>query len=58
MLTEAFMFNSCDFSSVMKTLYNFWLYDLCNVYFESLKPVIYGEDEEAKAVSRNVLCPV
>ena len=45
-------------SSVMKALYNFLLYDLCDIYFEALKPVIYGEDEEAKTVSRNVLYPV
>ena len=40
-------FESYDFGSVTKALYNFWLYDLCDVYFEALKPV-----------SRNVLYPV
>ncbi len=50
-------FDNYDFSSVTKALYNFWLYDLCDVYFEALKPVIYGEDGDAKLVSRNVLYP-
>ena len=47
-----------DFSAATKALYNFWLYELCDVYFESLKPVVYGENEEAKTVSRNVLYPM
>ena len=48
-------FESYDFSSATKALFNFWLYDLCDVYFEALKSVIHGEDEEAKTVSCNVL---
>ena len=51
-------FGLYDFSGATKALYNFWLYDLCDVYFEALKPVVYGEDEEAKTVSRNVLYPL
>ena len=51
-------FGRYDFSGATKALYNFWLYDLCDVYFEALKPVVYGEDEEAKTVSRNVLYPL
>ena len=50
-------FKEYDFPVATTALYNFWLYELCDVYFESLKPVVYGEDEEAKLVSRNVLYP-
>ena len=51
-------FQEYDFPVATTALYNFWLYELCDVYFESLKPVVYGEDEEAKLVSRNVLYPL
>lgn len=51
-------FDDYDFGAATRALYNFFLYELCDVYFESLKPVAYGENEEAKVVSRNVLYPV
>ena len=50
-------FRDYDFTVTTTALYNFWLYELCDVYFESLKPIVYGGDEEAKVVSRNVLYP-
>ena len=50
-------FHEYDFPTSTTALYNFWLYELCDVYFEALKPVVYGGDEQAKAVSRNVLYP-
>lgn len=50
-------FHDYDFPVGTTALYNFWVYELCDVYFESLKPVVYGEDQEAKDVSRNVLYP-
>lgn len=50
-------FQDYDFPVATTALYNFWLYELCDVYFESLKPIVYGEDQEAKSVSRNVLYP-
>ena len=52
-------FRDYDFPVATTALYDFWVYELCDVYFEALKPVIYyGKDEEAKEISRNVLYPV
>lgn len=49
-------FQDYDFPVATTALYNFWVYELCDVYFEALKPVVYtGTDEEAKDISRNVL---
>ena len=36
-------------------LYNFWLYDLCDVYLEYLKPVFSGQDSGAVITARTVL---
>ncbi|KAK7094600.1 valine--tRNA ligase-like [Littorina saxatilis] len=44
-----------DFPMVTTAIYNFWLYELCDWYLECIKPVLYGTEEEAKAVCRNVL---
>lgn len=47
-----------EFPVATTALYNFWVYELCDVYFEALKPVVYyGKDEGAKNISRNVLYP-
>ncbi|CAH1785803.1 unnamed protein product [Owenia fusiformis] len=48
-------FAKYDFQSTTTACYNFWLYELCDVYLESLKNTLYGDDESAKAISRNVL---
>lgn len=44
-----------DFPTVTSAIYSFWLYDLCDIYLESLKPILYGTDEAAKEASRQVL---
>uniref|UniRef100_A0A131XVK0 Valine--tRNA ligase n=1 Tax=Ixodes ricinus TaxID=34613 RepID=A0A131XVK0_IXORI len=44
-----------DFPQVTTAIYSFWLYELCDVYLESLKPVFQGSDAEAKVVSSEVL---
>lgn len=31
-------FEAYDLSEVVTAVYNFWLYDLCDVYLESIKP--------------------
>eukprot|EP00004_Rigifila_ramosa_P025337 TRINITY_DN7561_c0_g1_i1.p1 TRINITY_DN7561_c0_g1~~TRINITY_DN7561_c0_g1_i1.p1 ORF type:complete len:423 (-),score=116.71 TRINITY_DN7561_c0_g1_i1:22-1290(-) len=41
-------------------IFNFWLYELCDVYLEGIKPVMYASDDDAAAVeqkkiTRNVL---
>ncbi|XP_076436841.1 valine--tRNA ligase-like [Babylonia areolata] len=48
-------FETYDFPSATTAMYNFWLYELCDWYLESIKPVLYGDDEEAKGVCRQVL---
>ena len=50
-------FSDYDFPLVTTALYNFWLYELCDVYLEYLKPIVYGDQEEAKAAARNTLYP-
>ncbi|XP_035683587.1 valine--tRNA ligase-like isoform X1 [Branchiostoma floridae] len=48
-------FESYDFPLVTNGIYNFWLYDLCDKYLESIKPIIYGKDEAAKETTRQTL---
>lgn len=48
-------FVSYDFPQVTTAIYNFWLYELCDVYLESLKPVFQGSDAEARRSSSQVL---
>jgi len=48
-------FTSYDFPLATTACYNFWLYDLCDVYLESIKPVFSGGDEARSAAVREVL---
>ncbi|XP_078502147.1 valine--tRNA ligase isoform X1 [Lissotriton helveticus] len=48
-------FESYDFPTITTAIYNFWLYELCDVYLECLKPVFFGTDERAILVARNTL---
>ncbi|XP_050307402.1 valine--tRNA ligase [Anthonomus grandis grandis] len=41
-------FENYDFVLATTAIYNLWLYDLCDVYLEYLKPVFFGSDETAK----------
>ena len=50
-------FAEYDFPLVTSAIYNFWVYELCDVYIESLKPTLYGEDQATKIVARNILYP-
>ncbi len=43
------------FPQATSALYNFWLYELCDVYLECLKPIFQGSDAGAAATARNVL---
>lgn len=36
-------------------LYDFWLKELADIYIESLKPVMKGDNEESKVAARNTL---
>ncbi|KAK8402179.1 hypothetical protein O3P69_001346 [Scylla paramamosain] len=48
-------FEEFNFPRATTALYNLWWYQICDVYLECLKPVMYSNDEEAKNLSRNVL---
>ncbi|KAG5898092.1 hypothetical protein JTB14_001795 [Gonioctena quinquepunctata] len=41
-------FSVYDFSLVTTAIYNVWLYELCDVYLECVKPIFAGGDDEAK----------
>uniref|UniRef100_A0A8C4WL62 Valine--tRNA ligase n=1 Tax=Gopherus evgoodei TaxID=1825980 RepID=A0A8C4WL62_9SAUR len=43
-------FRAYDFPGVTTAIYNFWLYELCDVYLECLKPV-FAEGEAAAVVA-------
>jgi valyl-tRNA synthetase len=36
-----------DFSTATSRIYSFWLYELCDVFIELMKPVMAGGDEGA-----------
>lgn len=36
-------------------LYDYWLKELADIYIEALKPVMRGDNEEAKIAARNTL---
>ncbi|KAJ8922358.1 hypothetical protein NQ315_004301 [Exocentrus adspersus] len=48
-------FGSYDFTLVTTAIYNVWLYELCDVYLECLKPVFASDDEEAKSTAQITL---
>jgi len=48
-------FEKYEFPMATTACYNFWLYELCDVYLEFLKPVFRGDDDVAKTISRAVL---
>jgi len=52
-------FENYEFAAITSCLYSFWLYELCDVYLELLKPRLYGDEtpENApdRAVAREVL---
>ena len=48
-------FEKYEFPTATTACYNFWLYELCDVYLEFLKPVFRGNDDAAKMISKAVL---
>ena len=48
-------FSSYNFPQTTTALYNFWLYELCDVYLEYLKPIFQGNDPRAILTARNIL---
>jgi valyl-tRNA synthetase len=58
----AFCCHECDkymreylFGKVTEALYAFWLYDVCDNYLEAIKPIMHGDDKEAKFASQCTL---
>ncbi|XP_018527789.1 valine--tRNA ligase [Lates calcarifer] len=47
-------FKAYDFPAITTAIYNFWLYELCDVYLESVKPV-FGKAEEDSASQRQAM---
>uniref|UniRef100_A0A672KK87 valine--tRNA ligase n=1 Tax=Sinocyclocheilus grahami TaxID=75366 RepID=A0A672KK87_SINGR len=41
-------FQAYDFPTITTAIYNFWLYELCDVYLESVKPVLSRTDSEGQ----------
>lgn len=48
-------FEEYDFPLATTACYNFWLYELCDVYLESLKSVFQSGDDENIYISKQVL---
>uniref|UniRef100_H3B5X3 valine--tRNA ligase n=1 Tax=Latimeria chalumnae TaxID=7897 RepID=H3B5X3_LATCH len=48
-------FRSYDFPAITTAVYNFWLYELCDIYLECLKPVFAGMDESTIRAARSTL---
>jgi len=48
-------FQTYNFPQATTALYNFWLYELCDVYLEYLKPIFQGTDAGAILTARHVL---
>merc|ERR1712203_159566 len=48
-------FDEYNFPSATTALYNFWLYELCDVYLEVLKPVFQSGSADVILTARNVL---
>lgn len=48
-------FDAFRLGDAVLCVYSFWMNDFCAVYLESVKPVLRGDDEAAKAAARHVL---
>lgn len=48
-------FESFEFATATTACYNFWLYELCDVYLECIKPVFQSGPEDTKQSARQTL---
>lgn len=48
-------FEQYDFAAVTTACYSFWLYDLCDVYLECLKPIFQNGTDDQKYSARKAL---
>lgn len=58
----SFTIQECDmgmsgynFHQTTNAVYNFWLYDFCDIYIEGSKPILMSGDENAVSTTRQVL---
>uniref|UniRef100_A0A8C7CHV8 valine--tRNA ligase n=1 Tax=Oncorhynchus kisutch TaxID=8019 RepID=A0A8C7CHV8_ONCKI len=49
-------FQAYDFPAITTAIYNFWLYELCDIYLESVKPVFSRAEEDSGSQSQAVVC--
>ncbi|XP_061573124.1 valine--tRNA ligase [Cololabis saira] len=49
-------FKAYDFPAITTAIYNFWLYELCDVYLESIKPVFSKSEEEGACQRLALVC--
>ncbi|GAB0089448.1 Valyl-tRNA synthetase [Sergentomyia squamirostris] len=48
-------FESYEFAAATNACYSFWLYELCDIYLESVKPIFATGTDSAKASARRTL---
>jgi valyl-tRNA synthetase len=46
---------SYQFSDATSALHSWWLYELCDVFIEVIKPTMFGNDEAAKKATKDTL---
>ena len=44
-----------DFSTATSSVYNFWQYELCDIFIELAKPLLNGDDAVAKGLTKQTL---
>uniref|UniRef100_A0A667ZEY4 Valine--tRNA ligase n=1 Tax=Myripristis murdjan TaxID=586833 RepID=A0A667ZEY4_9TELE len=49
-------FQAYDFPAITTAIYNFWLYELCDVYLESVKPVFSKAEEDSASQRQALVC--
>ncbi|TNN02795.1 hypothetical protein fugu_010282 [Takifugu bimaculatus] len=49
-------FRTYDFPAITTAIYNFWLYELCDVYLESVKPVFIKAKEDGSCERPAAVC--
>jgi len=47
--------NDYNYGDSVKEAYDFFYKNLCDVYLEAIKPIMYGTDADARNASKNVL---
>uniref|UniRef100_A0A8C5HGB0 Valine--tRNA ligase n=1 Tax=Gouania willdenowi TaxID=441366 RepID=A0A8C5HGB0_GOUWI len=49
-------FKAYDFPTITTSIYNFWLYELCDVYLESVKPVFSKAEDDSVSQQQAGVC--